>query len=91
MKLKKILETSFSLQPKEANQKFEIYKCKYCGKQYVRHINRISVHLLKCSGCPAPVMELLKEKVKGKILESSIHGFNKKEQVRKFKKILDDN
>ena len=91
MKLKKILETSFTLQPKEANQKLEIYKCIYCGQQYARHITRMSVHLLKCSGSPATVKELLKEKVKGKILESSIHVFNKKGQIRNLKKILDEN
>ncbi|XP_014208329.1 uncharacterized protein LOC106639307 [Copidosoma floridanum] len=91
MKLKKILETSFQLQPKEANQKLEIYKCKHCGQTYARHITRMSIHLLKCSGCPAAVKELLKEKVKGKILETSKNVFNKKGQVRNLKKILDEN
>ncbi|XP_011494665.1 PREDICTED: uncharacterized protein LOC105359714 [Ceratosolen solmsi marchali] len=91
MKLKKILETSFTLQPKEPNQKLEIYKCKYCGQTYARHITRMSVHLLKCSGCPGAVRELLEEKVKAKILESSKHGFNKKGQVRNLKKILEEN
>ena len=90
MKLKKILESSFTLQPKEANQKLEIYKCKYCGQTYARHITRMSIHLLKCSGCPATVRELLQEKFKGKgILES--HGFNRKGQVRNLKKILEEN
>ncbi|OXU26685.1 hypothetical protein TSAR_012583 [Trichomalopsis sarcophagae] len=91
MKLKKILDTSFTLQPKEPNQKLEIYKCKYCGQTYARHITRMSIHLLKCSGCPGAVRELLEEKVKGKILESSKHGFNKKGQVRNLKKILEEN
>ncbi|XP_058803993.1 uncharacterized protein LOC131671525 [Phymastichus coffea] len=91
MKLKKILENSFSLQPKEANQKLEIYKCKYCGQTYARHITRMSIHLLKCSGCPAAVRELLQEKVKGKILESSKQLFNKKGQIRNLKKILEEN
>lgn len=91
MKLKRILDTNFTLQPKEPNQKLEIYKCKYCGQTYARHITRMSIHLLKCSGCPNAVKELLEEKVKGKILETSQHGLNKKGQVRNLKKILDDN
>lgn len=91
MKIKKILESSFNLQPKDANQKLEIYKCKYCGQTYARHITRMSVHLLKCNGCPAAVKELLKEKVKDKILESSKYGMNKKGQVKNLKKILEEN
>ncbi|XP_014224862.1 uncharacterized protein LOC106651043 [Trichogramma pretiosum] len=91
MKLKKVLDGCFTLQPKEANQKLEIYKCVYCSQQYARHITRMSVHLLKCSGSPPHLKEILKEKVKGKILETSIHGFNKKGQVRNLKRILEEN
>lgn len=90
MKLKKILETCFQRQPKESNQKLEIYKCK-CGQTYARHITRMSLHMLRCSSCPAHAKELLRNKVKGKTLESSKNGFNKKGQVKNLKKILDEN
>lgn len=91
MKLKSLLETSFALQPRDANQKLEIYKCKYCGQKYARHITRMSIHLLKCSGCPESIRSSLKEKVKGKILETSQQVFNKNGQIRNLKQILEDN
>lgn len=83
---KQILEESFVMHPAEGKQKLDMFQCKYCSQKYARHATRMSVHLLKCPGCPESVKQSLEERAQGPLSEVLCP----KKSLLKFKKLIED-
>ena len=72
MKLKQLVLKRFVAISKQTNQKMQTFKCKYCTETYAKHTTRMSLHLIKCRGCPDNIKSFVRDQMNFEETETKV-------------------